>query len=287
MLIEGISKYSESSQNSILQRVDNYRSIITAYPEINFYLVYFERLSNSPYHPLSQFVWDADNRKAFTFFRDNKPENLIMGDILLSDIEDHRQFYYHTDHHWNIHGALKAYDLTYNLVKENYPEISSPIPHDKFIHFDSMIFLGSSARESYFPIKSEEFEVVDMQLPDFTIREGGEVIHYNKSDEYLEGKYSKNPYVSHYSQYYGFDKPILEYQFENDSQRNLIIFSSSFANSIEAMIASHYNITYVVDLRYYEEFSFSEFIADKNIQDILILGDNTVAFQSKTWMIDP
>lgn len=287
MLIEGISRYSTNSQNNIKKRIDNYQDIITNYPDINFYLVYFERLSNSQFHPLSNYVWNADNRRAFSYFKENIPENLSMGEILLSDIEDHNKFFYRTDHHWNIHGALKAYDLAYNLMKENYSEMSAPIPHEKFVTFDSLVFLGSSARESYYPMISEEFEVVEMNLPVFTIREAGEVIDYNKSDEYLSGNYSREPFISHYSQFYGFDKPLLEYQFENNSQRNLLFISSSFANSIEAMIASHYKNTYVIDLRYFDDFSFSEFIVDKNIQDVLILGDNTVAFQSLTWIIDP
>ncbi len=287
ILIEVVSKYSSSSQSTIDNRITNYESLIEKYPYINFYLFYLERLSNSPYHPLIPYFWNADNRQAFNYFNENRSEKLIFDDMLLSNIEDHKQFFYHTDHHWNIQGALRAYDVIYFMLKNNYSDISPLIQHDRYTTFPEMIFLGSSARESFFPIEPEVFQVANIQLPSYTIYENGEEIDYGRSEDYLSGKYSKEPYVSHYSQFYGFDKPFLEYHFVNNSQRNLIIFSSSFANSIEAMIASHYKTTYVVDLRYFEDFSFSKFVSDKDIQDVLILGDNLVAFQSSKWLINP
>lgn len=287
MLISKISKFSSSRQRTIDARIENYKILIDNFPNINFYLFYHERLINSPYHPMKQFVWNADNRQAYQYFIENKPDELPFGTFLLTSLTDHANYYFHTDHHWNIHGALKAYDVIYNLLNKNYPDISPPLNHDKFIKFPGLEFFGSSARASYYPIKPDVFEVADINLPDYKIEIIGKNERYNLSDDYHKGKYSLEHYTNHYGNYYGEQQALIRYDFNNTATRTLLIIGSSFTRSLQPLIASHYKITYVVDLRQYEDFSLQSFISTYPIDDLLIIGDNIVAFQDIDWLINP
>ena len=57
---------------------------------------------------------------------------------------------------------------------------------------------------------------------------------------------------------------------------------------MDPLIASHYDKTYCIDLRYYTDFSLSTFLSDYDVDDILIIGDNEVAFQAvQYWKINP
>lgn len=287
MLVSKISKFSSSRQQSIDARIENYKILIDNFPNINFSLFYHERLINSPYHPMKQFVWNADNRQAFQYFIENKPEELPVGTFLLTSLSDHASYYFHTDHHWNIHGALKAYDEIYILLRENYPDISPPLKHEKFISFPGIEFLGSSARATYYPIRPDKFEVADIDLPDYTVEIIGKDERYNLSADYHRGIYSMAPYTNHYGNYYGVQQALLRYKFKNNSTRDLLIIGSSFIRPLQPLIASHYKTTYVVDLRQYEDFSLKSFISNYPIDDLLIIGDNIVAFQDIDWKINP
>ncbi len=287
MIISRISRYSASYQKRIDDRIKNYETLLNTYPDINFILFYHERLISSPYHPMVNYIWNADNRQAFDYFEKNKPEKLLFGTFLLSGLEDHYRYYFHTDHHWNIHGALKAYDIIYTILRENYSGISPPLNHDRFIIFPGIEFLGSSARATYYPIEPDIFEVADISFPDYDLNIVGNDDIYNHSEEYQNGNYSVDPYVNHYGNYYGEQQKLLEYIFSVPSDRNLLIIGSSFTRSLQPLIASHYHRTYVVDLRQYEDFSIGEFISQYPIDDVLIIGDNIVAFQDLDWAINP
>lgn len=110
---------------------------------------------------------------------------------------------------------------------------------------------------------------------------------YNKSAEYLAGNYSIVPYFNHYQTYFGKQTDLIDYVFENQKERNLLIIGSSFTRPLQPLLAAHYHHTYVVDLRKYVDFSLSEFIKEYPVDDVLIIGENVVAFQSMEWSITP
>ena len=50
-----------------------------------------------------------------------------------------------------------------------------------------------------------------------------------------------------------------------------MIVATSYSNPINVMLASHYNKTYVYDLRYYNDFDFNKIVKKNNIDKVLIL----------------
>jgi hypothetical protein len=283
----GPAIFDESQTQMIDARIENYASLINSYPNINFYAYYFERLEYSKYHPLNPYFSEADAGRSFLYFEENIPSDLNLGKMMFASFEDHAKYFYRTDHHWNINGILRAYYGIHNLLAENYPEISSPIIIDGFYTFQDIEFLGSLARKSLYPIRADKFTVALYNLPPFKILENGQEIIYNQSDQYLAGNYSTAPYTSHYIEYFGYDAALLEYVFENESDRNLLLIGNSFDNPLQPLLAYHYHHTYSVDLRFYEDFSLSDFLSQYDVDDILIVGSSDVVCLDNEWMIVP
>ena len=105
-------------------RIQNYRELMTEYPELNFYVYYIERLQSSTAHPLNPYFPEADRGQTFQYFEEHIPEGLEVGKLSLKTLDDRLKFFYRTDHHWNIRGAWKAYEDVYEMIAPNYPGIS-------------------------------------------------------------------------------------------------------------------------------------------------------------------
>ena len=82
-------------------------------------------------------------------------------------------------------------------------------------------------------------------------------------------------YYDYFTHYFDgrYDKVI--YDFEQSNKENLLIMSDSYAWSIDYLIASSFNKTHVINLRYGElkdnSFNLSKYIEDNNISKVLFL----------------
>jgi hypothetical protein len=286
-LIYGVKLFTPAVKAMIDTRVQNYTELIQLYPKQKFYVFYFQRLFDSPYHPLINYFNNVDSGQSFQYFKDNKPQKLILGDLLFSGIDDHINYFFNTDHHWNIRGACRAYLEIYKMLAIGYPAISPAMKCDEFITVPDVMFLGSLARETLYPIQPEKFEISDVSLPPYRKIIDRNVTYYTAGPQQLIKNLSHNPYTGLYVKFYGLHVPLKEYIFDNRSQRNAMIIGDSFVNSIEPYLASHYNHTYFVDFRGYEHFSLGEFLKEYHVDDIIIIGDNDVALTDLSWMINP
>lgn len=272
---------------SINKRIANYQNLIKQFSDIDFHVYYIESIWNSPYNPLDPFVTNPDQGQSFNYFERNKPKDLHLARFSLNSFDDYLKYYYRTDGHWNIHGILLAYDGIYNLLKQSYPEISAQHHYDDFITFPDIEFIGQHGRRSIYPMKGEEFEVVDYDLGPYVVLKGGEEFTYGKSADYFKGEYSTEPFVHHYGEFFGWNETSLEFVFENGSDRDILIFGDSYDNPLLPLIASHYHHTFSVDLRTYPDFSLAAFLEDHAVDDILVIGISGVAFETTDWIINP
>ena len=112
-------------------------------------------------------------------------------------------------------------------------------------------------------------------------------INYEKVDDYGKmSQYFKDEDIdysqetNHYGEFYGWDNGIVKFTVnENIDKGNLLIFSNSYSNAINKLIASNYNQTYVIDVRFYEaevgeKFDFERFVNDNNIDKILFITND-------------
>jgi hypothetical protein len=282
------SLFNETTQDFIDERIENYEDLIQAHPDKNFYLYYHEILENSKYHPLNPYFSEADKNQSFEYFENSLPDGLVLEKFMLNGMEDHLKYYYRTDHHWNIYGVLRAYEDMYHMLANNYPDMSPILEIEDIVEFPEIEFLGSLSRETLFPIDGDEFWVEVVDFPAFEIIKSGQKLSEHPRWAYFEDSYSTIPYTNHFNEFYGKVTDLIEYTFTNGSDRNLLIIGSSFRNALDPLLGSHYHKTYCIDLRYYTEFSLSEFLEEHSVDDILILGDDEVAFEDiEYWKINP
>lgn len=287
-LIFAPTQFNENTRSSIDQRIENFATLIETYPEINFFVYYHQTLHNSEYHPLNQHFAEADRSQSIKYFEDNLPEGLAFDKFMLGGMDDHLHYYFRTDHHWNVHGVLRAYDEIYQMLSKKYPDISPMLQNKEIVEFPEIEFLGNMARLTFYPIEGDDFavEVVDFP-PKQIIYSGQELVEKTRS-VYFEGNYSTIPYVNHFNEFYGRVTDLITYTVDNDSDRNLLIIGSSFRYALDPLLASHYHNTYCIDLRYYTTFTLSEFLKDHQVDDILLVGTNQVLFQDlQYWTINP
>ena len=123
-------------------------------------------------------------------------------------------------------------------------------------------------------------------IPNYQTWVNGEQRTYGSAQKYFDGNFDREKYTNHYAEFFGYTTALVEYTFENTSNRNLLIIGGSYTRAMQMYVASHYKTTYVVDLREYEDFSLGEFIQSHKVDDVLIIGDISV-YGREGWLINP
>ena len=291
VLFPGPRRFRASEREVLDEKIKQYRKIIRNHPELNFYAFYLELIQFSEHNPVNGDYPNADAGQSLEYFLANKPKDLTFETLPLNSFQDHINYYFRTDHHWNVHGMLAGYERIYNMLEKNYKDMSPMKVPRKMHTFRNIEFVGTWARELGYEAEPEPFEVAVMDLPPYKVFDSsGNEIDYGHKDEYFEGMYGDEFYTDHYIDFYGADDiGYLKIVSQNGSDRNLLIIGDSFANSIEPLIASHYYHTYCIDIRrlpdYY--FSISEFLAEHEVDDVLILGGAEVVLFTWRWTINP
>ncbi|MEG1597214.1 MAG: glycosyltransferase family 2 protein [Bacilli bacterium] len=248
---------------SIVDKLNNYNNIIAKNADVKFYNYFIE----SDYS--NDFSNSKNNSKIFNFINNNL--NATSSRLLISDYEQYKDYWYKTDHHWNYKGSYQGYVDIIHMMSED--EILKPLNKRCF---DNLIFQGSRARlVGDFSVK-ENFCAYDIKTKPFTTMIDGSIKNYGNEDKYFNNEIKENNSIegiNHYGIFYGADYLELIYDFDNPKKENLLIISSSFSNAINRLLASHYNKTYKIDLRYTNSFNLTNYVKKNNIKNVLFIGD--------------
>ncbi len=269
---------------TVENRAQNYADLVDAFPELNLYVFYIERVDLSPVNPLNPWYQNLDLGSSFDHFMKIKPPGLEVSTMELESFKDHRELFYNTDHHWNIRGAWKGYGIIYDMLAENYPEISPKLDLQEYRTVEGVNFCGSFARRTLYPCAPEPFEYAVVDLPPYRTWVNGEETVYGNREAYLRGEFSRHPYTNHYSEFFGNVVDEVLYRFDNGSERDLLIIGGSHSQAVQLYVAAHYRTTYVVDLRAFGEFDFSDAVEKYGIDDVLVLGD-VIVYGRSGWEI--
>ncbi len=191
-------------------------------------------------------------------------------------MEEYKKYFFKTDHHWTIQGAYEGYKDVINMIAAKTPEIGAP-RDGEFFKVEGVKFRGSIARISSFEKLYDELWDIEINLPPYELTIGGNPVYadYSKKEEYLVGDFELPTFNNSYADYFHTDTGNAEYNFGNNTGRNLLMFVDSFSNCIDPYIASHYDMTYLVDLRYDEyangSFDYNKFIKEHDIDDVVFM----------------
>lgn len=168
--------------------------------------------------------------------------------------------YYRTDHHWTTLGAYYSYVQWANDLGFN------PLDKDQFdIILASDQFYGtihSKVNSNVNPDKIYLYKIKDNM--NYKLTYNLDVQTDTLYDfEKLKGK-------DKYSVYMGGNNAIVEIQTNNHNSRKLLVIKDSYAHSFVPFAVNHFEMTYMVDLRYYNG-NINDLIDDNGITDVLIL----------------
>lgn len=253
--------YTAFSEEFVDSEKDSFKAVATPYNEVQnvdkyFYFINTDQTIN----------FKNPNYNIYMKIKELYPT--FKSDYLKVDgFETYKEWFYKTDHHWNYKGANQGYKDIINLMLGEKEPILVP---DDEITFDT-IFYGSRANKAKYYNYKEKFTVYSYNVPKHKTYINGIEQEYGNKSGYHNNTYKYDNNTNHNGQYYGWDYAEIVYDFNRPHKENLLIISGSFSNAINELIASHFNKTYIIDLRHYKDFDVDEYIEKNKIDKFIFI----------------
>lgn len=218
---------------------------------------------------------DAENAAVYQAILDAyQPEAAAC--FSASDYDEYVTLFYATDHHWNHVGADRGYR---EIIRLLLGESEETLPVKEEVSFP-VAFNGSYARQSGRMTGDASFTVYTYDVKKAITRLNGKNGTYGHQALYEKGRYPTDELRNHYAYYYGGDYGEIIIKTRQAEKQNLLIIADSYSNPINGLIASHFNNTHIIDLRYYERdlgaaFDLNAYIRSNEIDLVLLMGDIT------------
>lgn len=258
--IEYADIFLQNKANNINRLADNY-------PNIKFDCFYIETDVDV------DFVNKRNNHELANSFASHLNNRVKFDKLAINTLEDYQRLFFKTDHHWNYVGQYEGYKQIIALLRGDNENLFVTEP----IIFKDLKFNGYKSRQLDDYTIFDTFGALKVTVPEHQVYINHKPGHYGEIEAYEKGNYSREQGFNHYGACNGGDYGLVEFRFNQPEKGNMVIFSESFSNPINRLLAAHYDNTYIIDLRYYERdcgqpFDFGNFIKDKNISQVLFLG---------------
>lgn len=248
-------------KKSLDKRIDNINKAVLSNNDIDFYVYYIEKDVDIDFR-------NNEKSGVFEYFKKNLNREINLERFEITDFDEYRKKFYVTDHHWNYIGSYQGYlDLVslFNLDNPLEP-INEGSVTNKFFGSKSTV-LGSK-------VYGDDFYYYKFDMPYYDLKVDG------KSNQEYDAKisfYNDTIEEPAYWLYYGGDHGLLEFDYHQTDKENLLIIGDSYDNAINDLLSSHFNKTYNIDLRHYENamgisFNLNKFIKEHDIDKVLIIG---------------
>lgn len=255
--------YPSSKNEEMAPKIEDYNKTFVEFPDTEFFMYYIEKDTdiNLQTGEKAQFYKYLSN--GLELPEQNK------SCFTIDSFEEFRTYFYETDHHWNYMGSYQGYLGVMELLGLE----EDPLQPVETIRVSDG-FSGSKAKSSASSF-SEEFVAYRFKYPEMDIQiNGAPAEDYGQQEYFLSGQ---SDAVS-YGTFYGGDDGEIVFSTNRPERENLLVIGESYDNAILKLLASHYNCTYSIDLRYYEAymqetFSLSEYLQEHEIDKILLIGN--------------
>lgn len=192
-----------------------------------------------------------------------------IAELEINDNAEYAKYFYKTDHHWNSYGAYQGYKDIISMM--NFEPLNLDITKTNIKYYGS-IAKATAQNDIY-----DNFMYIDYN-GDYDVKVNG---FENTKYKPKVIKNSNNIYYDYYVSFYNGMFGEVCFDYNDDSKENLLIISDSYAWQIDEIIASHFNKTFVVNVRY-DKFingtlEYSNFIKENNITRVLVLEESATA----------
>ena len=174
-----------------------------------------------------------------------------VGCLKIGSIDEYCSLFYKTDHHWNYRGSYQGYT---DIIRMMFGEEEPLMQPQETVEFP-FTFNGSYYKKLGRTDSDENFVVYRFEYPDMQVMiNQGRVSAYGRAKQYLAGKMNdQSSYTNYYGEFYGGDNGLVQFCTNRPELENIVIFSNSYSNPVNMLIASYFNNTLVVDPRLFEE----------------------------------
>ena len=232
------------------------------------YLYFIECSESADFNDLYKY-------NAFDYIKKHMPPMTGYDKLNYNSFDEYKTLFYQTDHHWNYHGSYIGYTQIIRMLEGPNVEIQKPVR----THVYNTIYNGSLARDNLLKCSTEKFTVYEYDLPPYKTYVNDEEKEYGYRSLYVsDDDFPHKAYSNHYGMYYGDDWAKVVYDFNCPEKENLLILGTSFTNSVNELLASHYNKTHVLDFRHYrkqygERINAQKYMEENNISKMVIIGN--------------
>lgn len=257
------TRYLTTMTDALDQRAANYAEITAAHPETEFYLYYIEKDTDIDFET-------GEKTGVYEYLQQKLP--LPEGRTACFRVDsfaDYSTRFYRTDHHWNHVGSHLAYTEVLQLLGVE----EAPLQPLETVTLGT--FAGSKSASIGADLFTESFSAYRFAFPDMTATINGVPAEdYGSQDAFLNGTLSG----ASYGGFYGGDMGEIILDSGTEGRGNLLVIGESYDNAILKLLASHFDCTYSVDLRYYEAymgsyFRLGDYLAAHNIDRVLLIGN--------------
>lgn len=208
-------------------------------------------------------------REYFNTLKAKESDKFKVKELEVNNDQEYLKYFYKTDHHWNSYGAYRGYQDIMNMMNLK--------PLDLNIIKTNTKYYGSIAKSTAGKDIYDKFMYIDFNGNYDAKVNGLENIKYKPK----EIKESKNIYYDYYVSFYNGMFGEVCFDYHNEQLDNLLIISDSYAWQIDEIIASHFNKTFVVNVRYDDfingSLNYSDFVKKNNITKVLVLEESATA----------
>jgi len=253
-LINNLSKNEMNSR--VKAQAKFYNDINEKYPNINLYVYLPLR------YELTQMCTNTLNGYVDAFTSELN-DSINVSKLEALSTKEYLNYFYKTDHHYNANGALRAYEDILNMMG-----IDST--NDFEIKTIKKPYYGSMAKSTLNDSISDELQAIDTNI-EMSLKESNDAI------KPMVIKDTKNKFYDYYIGYFNGQFDEVTYKYDNYTGRNLLIIGDSISWQIDYLIASKFDETHVINMRFGKwknnNLKLKEYIEDNNITDILFLEE--------------
>ncbi|MDD4642876.1 MAG: hypothetical protein PHG99_05185 [Erysipelotrichaceae bacterium] len=262
--------YDPELEVRFLRRTQQINELAEDYPDIEMYLY-----KPTQGHETSIFDEANEVETYGEYYRDLLKDNLKIpyAELEIKDIDDYKNYYLQSDHHWSYQGSYQGYvDIVRLMFGEN-EEVLTPTELKTFN--DELIFSGTFSSRTGYVYPGEPFYVYTFDLPDYSVYLDGKkqkIYDMNTFEENLENLDTYYAYsIANYT--YGDDAI---YQSEYEDKETLLLIGDSYAAAVEPLLMEHFSTIYSIQpkgyfLKYWQKFDYDKFLAEHHVDKILFM----------------
>ena len=282
-LVDKPIKRSKNSVEHLEKVASRYSALVERHPDIRWVYYLADRSSTSLASPAHGLVSDAADYAYFReHFLDNLTDKCTVVDGGYVDPDEFFEDHFSTDHHWQIQGAVKAYERI-SAVFGN-----TPLDVKGYERVFAGPFWGSYARSGLYADGDGSYvdDVVYNRSPLKVVVGGKE-----ESESFLDEGFAadggasftlSDPFASAYAQWFHHPEKTIVITNDDVEDGALLIMGDSYTDNLERLFAENYHVVYKVEPRNFKG-DIDKFIEKNDIDDALFMFNETL-YDSKATM---